>query len=283
VNLILGNHVNAGNPGTNTVAVSLTGGTLNVFGDLKEGNLGAGTITSSLVLNGATLDMKGSNITSLDSITYTNGTLKNLGVVNTGLALAGTGARVFDQGAAISGTIQGVVDGAGVGLTKTGSGTLTLNGANTYTGNTTVSNGTLAIAVASLDTNSTVSVSSGAKVQLNFATTNVVAALFLNGLQQAAGVYSSNNAPAYITGPGSLQATTGSAYPAATLLTNSLSGANLSLSWPAGQGWRLQQQTNALSVGLRTNWVDATDSSVSSTNITVDKSRPTVFYRLVYP
>ncbi len=283
VNLILGNHVNAGNPGTNTVAVNLTGGTLNVFGDLKEGNLGAGTITSSLVLNGATLDMKGSNITSLDSITYTNGTLKNLGVVNTGLTLAGTGARVFEQGALISGVIQGVVDGAGVGLTKTGPGTLTLNGANTYTGNTTVSNGTLVLAVASLDTNSTVSVSSGAVLQLNFATTNVVSALYLNGVQQAAGIYSSINAPAYITGSGSLQAITGAAAPSATLLTNSFSGANLSLSWPAGQGWRLQQQTNALSVGLRTNWVDATDSSVSSTNILVDKARPTVFYRLVYP
>ena len=283
VNLILGNHVAAGNPGTNTVAVNLTGGTLNVFGDLKEGNLGAGTITSSLVLNGATLDMKGSNITSLDSITYTNGTLKNLGVVNTGLTLGGTGARVFEQGALISGVIQGVVDGAGVGLTKTGPGTLTLNGANTYTGNTTVSNGTLVLAVASLDTNSTVSVSSGAVLQLNFATTNVVTSLVLNGVQQAAGVYSSINAPAYITGSGSLQAITGAAAPSATLLTNSFSGANLSLSWPAGQGWRLQQQTNALSVGLRTNWVDATDSSVSSTNITVDKARPTVFYRLVYP
>jgi autotransporter-associated beta strand protein len=284
VNLILGNHVNAGNPGTNTVAVSLTGGTLNVFGDLKEGNLGAGTITSSLVLDGGTLDMKGSNVTSLDTISYTNGTLKNLGVVSTGLTLAGTGARVFEQGASISGAIQGAVDGAGVGLTKTGPGTLTLNGANTYTGNTTVSNGTLVIAVASLATNSTVTVASGAVLQLNFATTNVVTALYLNGVQQAAGIYSSANSGGLITGSGSLQALTGGAVaPSATLLTNSLSGANLSLSWPAGQGWRLQQQTNAASVGLRTNWVDVTDSSVSSTNIVVDKTRPTVFYRLVYP
>ena len=198
-------------------------------------------------------------------------------------ALAGTGARVFEQGASISGVIQGVVDGPGVGLTKTGSGTLTLNGANTYTGNTTVSNGTLAIAVASIDTNSTVSIASGATLQLNFATTNVVSSLVLNGVQQAAGVYSSNNAPAYITGPGSLQATTGAASPSPTLLTNNFNGTTLGLSWPAGQGWRLQQQTNTLSVGLRTNWVDVTDSSVSSTNITVDKAKATVFYRLIFP
>jgi hypothetical protein len=51
----------------------------------------------------------------------------------------------------------------------------------------------------------------------------------------------------------------------------------------AGQGWRLQQQTNALSVGLSTNWVEVTDSSVSSTNIRVDRAQPAVFYRLAFP
>ena len=66
-------------------------------------------------------------------------------------------------------------------------------------------------------------------------------------------------------------------------LTNSVSGGVLSLSWPAGQGWRLQQQTNALSKGISTNWVYVTDGSVSSTNITVNPAQPTVFYRLTYP
>jgi autotransporter-associated beta strand protein len=73
------------------------------------------------------------------------------------------------------------------------------------------------------------------------------------------------------------------AAPSPTLLTNSYDGATLSLSWPAGQNWRLQEQTNTLGVGLRTNWVYVTDTSVSSTNITVDKTKPTTFYRLVYP
>ena len=66
-------------------------------------------------------------------------------------------------------------------------------------------------------------------------------------------------------------------------LTNSVSGGVLSLAWPAGQGWRLESQTNALTVGLGTNWVEAADSSVNSTNITIDTAQPTVFYRLVYP
>ena len=66
-------------------------------------------------------------------------------------------------------------------------------------------------------------------------------------------------------------------------LTNSVSGSVLSLSWPAGQGWRLQSQTNSLNIGLRTNWVNASDASISSTNITINPGKPTVFYRLVNP
>jgi len=68
-------------------------------------------------------------------------------------------------------------------------------------------------------------------------------------------------------------------------ITNSFNSgtSTLSLSWPAGQGWRLQGQTNSRSTGLGTNWAYVTDGSVSSTNITVDSTQPTVFYRLVYP
>lgn len=68
-------------------------------------------------------------------------------------------------------------------------------------------------------------------------------------------------------------------------LTNSYNASThvLSLSWPAGQGWRLQMQTNSLSTGLSNNWIYVTDGSVSSTNMTVDPSKPTVFFRLRYP
>jgi autotransporter-associated beta strand protein len=66
-------------------------------------------------------------------------------------------------------------------------------------------------------------------------------------------------------------------------LTNSVSGNVLSLSWPAGQGWRLQIQTNGLFTGLSPNWVYVTDGTVNSTNITINPSTPTAFYRLTYP
>jgi hypothetical protein len=67
-------------------------------------------------------------------------------------------------------------------------------------------------------------------------------------------------------------------------LTNGYSAGTgvLSLSWPAGEGWRLQMQTNSLSDGLGTNWVYVTDGSVSSTNITGNPANGAVFYRLIY-
>jgi autotransporter-associated beta strand protein len=178
--------------------------------------------------------------------------------------------------------MPGSSNGNNFSLLKRGSGILNLTGTNSYAGNTTVSNGTLALVTAFLATNSTVTVASGAVLQLNFATTNRVGALILNGVSKPGGTYNSANAAPFITGPGSLLVpASGPSGPA--LLTNSYSGGVLSFSWPAGQGWKLQQQTNALSTGLSTNWVDVTDSSVSSTNIPVDPTKPATFYRLVYP
>ena len=80
----------------------------------------------------------------------------------------------------------------------------------------------------------------------------------------------------------------GGGLPAVTLATNptnimvSVSGGNLSLSWPADHlGWFLQVQTNALSSGLGTNWVDVPgSSSVTSVVVPVNPGNPTVFYRM---
>lgn len=69
------------------------------------------------------------------------------------------------------------------------------------------------------------------------------------------------------------------------VLTNSYNAVTgiLSLSWPGGEGWRLQVQTNSVSTGLGTNWVYVTDGTASSTNIMVVPANGAVFYRLAYP
>ena len=149
---------------------------------------------------------------------------------------------------------------------------------------TTISAGTLELALATLATNSTVSIASSAVLKLDFSTTNKISALVLNGVSQPGGVYGSSTPGGYLTGTGYLQVPlTGPSGPAT--ITNSVTGggSTLSLSWPAGQGWRLQMQTNSLTTGLGTNWIYITDGSLSSTNITIDANKPTVFYRLTYP
>jgi len=67
-------------------------------------------------------------------------------------------------------------------------------------------------------------------------------------------------------------------------LTNSASGGNLSLSWPADHvGWVLQVQTNSLGAGLGTNWVDVPGSATTNAvSIPVSSGSGAVFYRLKY-
>src|SRR5208283_1156957 len=84
------------------------------------------------------------------------------------------------------------------------SGQQVLNGTNNYTGNTTLNGGTLELALPTLFTNSTVSVTNGATLQLDFAVTNQVAGFVTNGISAGPGVYNSTSASPYITGSGSL-------------------------------------------------------------------------------
>jgi hypothetical protein len=72
------------------------------------------------------------------------------------------------------------------------------------------------------------------------------------------------------------------------VLTNSVAGSVLSLSWSAGHlGYRLLTQTNNLSSGVSSNpsdWETVSGSSaVTATNITISPSQPGGYFRLVYP
>ena len=117
-----------------------SGGTTVAGGILQMANANAlGLSPSSLEVDAGTLDLFGNNLT----VTTLNGN-NALGSITTSqggnltLTVNGTGNGVY------SGAIQ---DGAGqLSLTKTGSGMLTLGGANSYSGNTLINGGVLGVA-----------------------------------------------------------------------------------------------------------------------------------------
>ena len=103
-----------------TASISITGtGSLTVGGNIQYTN-GLGTETNTITLDGGTLDLTGGNIGSAAALITLNaqaGILRNVAQIN-----------------------------GGAGLTKTTAGTLSLEGANTYTGVTTVAAGKLVVA-----------------------------------------------------------------------------------------------------------------------------------------
>ncbi|MES2919984.1 MAG: autotransporter-associated beta strand repeat-containing protein [Verrucomicrobiota bacterium] len=111
-------------------------------------------------------------------------------------------------------TFTGTLGGVGVNdnnfsLFKGGFFRLSLEGTQTYTGSTTVDAGTLAMTTAYLPNNSDLLVTSGAVLELNTGTTDVVAKLLLDGEQQPEGVYGAFESGAqyeveYIIGDGTI-------------------------------------------------------------------------------
>ncbi|MES2920614.1 MAG: autotransporter-associated beta strand repeat-containing protein [Verrucomicrobiota bacterium] len=110
---------------TYTGKTYLVGGTLNIAADASFGTVAALT-ADQLTINGGTLQFGAANI----SLT-----------ANRGITLGTNGATFDTNGndAAVNGIIAGTFNG----VTKIGSGRLTLTGANTYNGYTTLTAGTL--------------------------------------------------------------------------------------------------------------------------------------------
>ncbi len=112
---------------SHTGATLLTAGTLSIAADNALGTAPGSPTAGHLTFNGGTL------------LTTVNLTLD----ANRGIALTGPGTLNVNPGLTL--TYGGVIDGAGT-LTKAGTGTLTLSGANSHTGATTLTAGTLSIA-----------------------------------------------------------------------------------------------------------------------------------------
>lgn len=132
---ILGNR--SGTAGGNIVAaLNITGGSLTLGSDIKrvDNLLGTGTASSTITLNGGTLDMGGYAIGSVVTgitLNAQSGTLKNLGNLNGGACLvkSGAGKLSLDGASAYSG---GTTNGAGLlallNAGALGTGALWMNG-----------------------------------------------------------------------------------------------------------------------------------------------------------
>jgi fibronectin-binding autotransporter adhesin len=170
---------------------------------------GAGYIAPPIVIvtNGVG-DTTGFGATVIAQINPVTGVVTNVLITSPGVNYTATPTfLVSGGGASTPATITGAAPTANTsgGLTAIGVGITTLSGANTYTGNTTVNGGTLELVLPTLAATSTVTVTNGGVLQLDFTVTNAVTGLVLNGTSQAAGVYNSITSPGLITGTGSLQ------------------------------------------------------------------------------
>ena len=156
---------NATTTGTNIIVWTGTGNRTIALGDLTTTGPSGSFATNGFLQNGTNSTTATFRVGALGNNSTYAGTIRN-----------GTGTA---QQTAIE---------------KVGSGTWTVTGLNTYTGNTTVSGGTLAITQPYLANASTISIGATAKLQLDFnetggQVTDVVQSLVIGGVVQSAGVY----------------------------------------------------------------------------------------------
>ena len=124
-----------------------------------------------LIFKNGTLTINSGSLSDNTAVNVNSSGTFSVQNTNRILSLTGDGSvnilsgRTLSFGNAGNNTFNGIISGSG-GLTKLGSGTFTLGNANTYSGNTTISEGEF-IVKGTLSNNSNVSVAAGATYTLD--------------------------------------------------------------------------------------------------------------------
>jgi len=250
---------------------SVGNGTLELTAD----NTGLTGITT--VSNGTLLVDNPSGLgTGTGSVTVNSGTLGGTGIIG--------GATTVNATAVLAAGVNGVG-------TLTFNGNLILNSTSTNNFVVTTAGGVsnqVAVAGTLAPNSSVVSITSGTSLAVGSYT------LFTYGSTNGTtfnatpvfDVAPAGSASIVDTGSGQINLVIASGPTGPASITNSITGFTLTLTWPAGQGWRLVSQTNSLATGLNPSsaaWSTVPGVSDGNASITVDPTKPTVFYRLVYP
>jgi autotransporter-associated beta strand protein len=157
------NSITLGQDKTGATGAQISSGTLTIQGGtVKVGNLLLGNRFATLVVS-ATVNLNGGGVLAAQSITagtgaatrtinWNDGTIRNydsatdltVGAGISTVTLAATGLHAFEIGEGRTGTVNQAISGSGA-LTKSGAGRLVLAAANSYSGGTTVTTGTLLV------------------------------------------------------------------------------------------------------------------------------------------
>jgi len=293
------------------------------------GNNASGTIAASLIINGGSV-LNPNASTTLGPVTLNGGTM----TAGTGNSIYGYAYGFLNGSITVGGSAASTLGGAGTtysiyklmastvtftvadatsstaadlivsaplvgsgNLVKAGAGTMQLSAVNTYTGNTTVSAGTLSTSNACLADASSVYLGTGATLDLNFSGTDTITKLFINGVMQNQGTWgsltsSATNKTSQITGTGQLSATGGRVVPTITTVPTAsaiyygqalnysiLTGGAASV--PGGFAWTSPNVVPAIGSSSQAFIFTPTDSVnygpvTGTVSVTVNQPAPTV-------
>jgi fibronectin-binding autotransporter adhesin len=245
--------------GGGNVGILFRGGTLQYTGSTAQSTNRA--IRLSTTGGGGTIDASGSIPSATLSFTATSSPDFFEAPGNRTLTLTGsnTGNNTF---AMVIGEAGGTTS-----LIKSGAGTWVLTATNTYTGNTTVDEGTLSLGNGTNNSNlsdlATVSIASGATVNLNFSASNTdtVGKLIIDGETMSGGTYDSTHPiyGSYFTGTGSLLVVNQDG-----IWTSTASG-----NWSTSANW----QSNTIASGADKTATFSAGTGIENITVTLDTSR----------